>query len=87
MNPEQWQRVKELCGAAMRRAPGERARFLAEACADDSMRREVEALLAAYESKFMERPAVGEVAEMVAAINRTVSLGYNYETLLRVQSH
>src|SRR6266496_3889086 len=65
MNSEQWQRVKELCAAAMRLAPDERARFLAEACADDGARREVEALLAAYESQFMERPAVGEVAEMI----------------------
>jgi serine/threonine protein kinase/tetratricopeptide (TPR) repeat protein len=65
MSPGQWQRVKELCGAAMRLAPGERARFLAEACTDDGARREVEALLAAYESQFMERPAVGEVAEMI----------------------
>jgi serine/threonine protein kinase/tetratricopeptide (TPR) repeat protein len=75
MNPEQWQRVKELCGATMRLAPGERARFLAEACADDGARREVEALLAAYESQFMERPAVGEVAEMIikGSSNRLVA--------------
>ena len=65
MKPEQWQRVKELCGAALQRAPGARAQFLAEACADDSVRREVETLLAAYESQFMEQPAVGEVAELI----------------------
>ncbi|HEX8070980.1 MAG TPA: protein kinase [Pyrinomonadaceae bacterium] len=67
MKPDQWQRVKELCGAALQRAPGERARFLAEACADEGVRREVETLLAAYESKFMEQPAVGEVAEMIVS--------------------
>jgi serine/threonine-protein kinase len=65
MKPEQWERVKELCGAALQRAPGERVQFLAAACADDSVRREVETLLAAYESQFMERPAVGEVAERI----------------------
>jgi eukaryotic-like serine/threonine-protein kinase len=65
MSPGQWQRVKELCGAALQRAPAERSRYLAEACSDDGVRREVEALLEAYESHFLERPAVGEVAEMI----------------------
>ncbi len=65
MNPEHWQRVKGLCGDALQLAPGARAQFLAEACADDNVRREVEMLLAAYESKFMEKPVIGEVAEMI----------------------
>ena len=65
MKPEQWQQIKELCGAALQCTPGERAQFLAEACEDDDVRREVEMLLAAYESNFMEEPVIGEVAEMM----------------------
>jgi serine/threonine protein kinase/tetratricopeptide (TPR) repeat protein len=65
MKPEQWQQIKRLCGAALQRTPGERAQFLSEACEDDDVRREVEILLAAYESNFMEEPVIGEVAEMM----------------------
>ena len=68
MKPEEWQRVKELCGAALQRPPSERSQFLAAACSDESVRREVETLLAAYESQFMEQPAIGNVAEMI--VNR-----------------
>lgn len=46
MTPERWQRVEELYHAAFARTPGERAAFLAEACAqDEALRREVESLL------------------------------------------
>jgi eukaryotic-like serine/threonine-protein kinase len=68
MKPEEWQKVKELCGAALQRPPGERTQFLATACSDDSVRREVETLLASYESQFMEQPVIGNVAEMI--VNR-----------------
>ena len=65
MKPEEWQRVKSLCAEALERAPVERAQFLAEACADAGVRHEVETMLAAYESKFMEQPVIAEVAEMI----------------------
>lgn len=65
MTPERWQQVKRLCGEALQRASADRAQFLAEACEDEGVRREVETLLAAYDSKFMEKPVIGEVAEMV----------------------
>jgi hypothetical protein len=68
MNPDEWQRVKELCGSALQRPPAERSQFLAAACSDESLRREVETLLAAYESQFMEQPAIGNVAEVI--VNR-----------------
>jgi eukaryotic-like serine/threonine-protein kinase len=68
MKPEDWQRVKELCGAALQRPLGERSEFLATACSDDSVRSEVETLLASYESQFMEQPVIGNVAEMI--VNR-----------------
>ena len=46
MTPERWQQIKRLCELALEREPGERAEFLAEACATDrQLREEVENLL------------------------------------------
>jgi eukaryotic-like serine/threonine-protein kinase len=50
MEPERWQKVKELFGAALERPSAERGAFLAEACASDSsLRAEVESLLNAHQ--------------------------------------
>ena len=46
MKPDRWEQVKHLYHSVSGRQPGERAAFLAEACADDEdLRREVQALL------------------------------------------
>ena len=51
MTPERWRRVEELFQAAMDRAPEQRAAFLRQYCdGDESLRREVEALLVSDES-------------------------------------
>lgn len=50
MNTERWEQAGELFDQALRLPPEERAAFLARACDDDEMRREVEMLLAAEES-------------------------------------
>jgi hypothetical protein len=59
---ESWQRVNELFHAALERPPGERARFVADAAADDAdVHREVLSLLAAHDragEKFLGAPAV-----------------------------
>lgn len=48
IKPERWRQVDQLFQAALERAPEERAAFISEACGDDdSLRLEVEALLAA----------------------------------------
>jgi eukaryotic-like serine/threonine-protein kinase len=48
---QEWQRIKELFGAALERDPTQRAAFLKQACGDDaSLRQEVESLLEAHES-------------------------------------
>jgi serine/threonine protein kinase len=55
----EWQKIKDLFGAALERAPAERAAFLREACGDDaSVREEVESLLKAHDSVdgMLERP-------------------------------
>ena len=50
MQPEQWEKVKEVFSAATELPAAERATFLAESCgADAALRGEVESLLAAHE--------------------------------------
>jgi Tol biopolymer transport system component/tRNA A-37 threonylcarbamoyl transferase component Bud32 len=64
MTSERWRQVEAVYHAAAARVVGDRASFLAEACAgDDSLRREVESLLAHEQeaSLFIEQPAI-EVA-------------------------
>lgn len=47
MKPERWQQIEQLYHSALKREAGQRTTFLAEARADDdSLRREVESLLA-----------------------------------------
>jgi eukaryotic-like serine/threonine-protein kinase len=73
MTPERWQRIKELVASCLECAPTEWSGFLDGACAgDDSLRREVELLLASHEEEpdFMERPAVSEVAAEILKDDR-----------------
>src|SRR5712691_1289013 len=70
MKPERWQQLDKLFHLALEREPAERASFLNAACAgDESLRRQVEALLGAHEDagSFIERPAVEVAARRVAA--------------------
>jgi len=66
---ERWQQVERLYHSTLEKEVGERAAFLAEACAgDEGMRREVESLLA-YEDQaenFIESPALEVAANMMA---------------------
>ncbi len=59
MTPERWQEVKRALAGALERTPEERGAYLDRACAEPSLRREVESLIAVHEqsgSGFMERP-------------------------------
>ena len=61
MTDDRWRRIETVYHAAAARAVDDRATFLAEACADDdSLRREVESLLAHEQEavRFIERPAI-----------------------------
>ena len=50
MNAERWQQLSGIYHAAMGRAPQERAAFLDAACAgDQTLRKEIEALLASHD--------------------------------------
>ena len=70
MKPERWQQLDSLFHSALEREPEERAAFLDEACGSDaSLRKQVEALLAAHEEagSFIESPAIEVEARGVAA--------------------
>ncbi len=70
MKPEHWQQLDTLFHSALQRDRGERAVFLDEACGGDkSLRKQVEALLAAHDNagRFIERPAIEVEAQRVAA--------------------
>src|SRR5262245_37565624 len=68
MKPESWRPVDQLFQAALERAAEERTSFISEACGgDDSLRREVEALLAAdgQAESFIEAPAYAVAAPLL----------------------
>jgi serine/threonine protein kinase/dipeptidyl aminopeptidase/acylaminoacyl peptidase len=61
MKPERWQQLDGLFHAALDRTPEQRAAFLDEACAgDESLRKQVEALLVSHEEagSFIDSPAM-----------------------------
>jgi len=64
MVAERWQKIEQLCHAALEREPGERHAFLQQACAgDEELRRQVEALLARdKEAENFLRPPALEIA-------------------------
>ena len=70
MSADRQRQITELCHAALERNASDRAAFLREACAgDEALREEVESLLR-YEDvadRFIERPAIEEVARMVSS--------------------
>jgi serine/threonine protein kinase len=65
---EQWQAAKKIFYAGLQRSPAEREQFLNDSCkGDEALRAEVESLLRSHQQAqdFMQRPAVGEVADVV----------------------
>ena len=65
MNPERWQQITSIFQVALQRDASSRAAYLNEACAgDDSLRREVEGMLASHDqaSGFIEEPALNVAA-------------------------
>ncbi|MGH9939220.1 MAG: hypothetical protein ACREAM_23505, partial [Blastocatellia bacterium] len=65
---EKWRRVEEIYYAALEIAAGGRAAFLDQACAgDETLRREVESLLAAHDQAdhFLSQPAGEAAAQML----------------------
>ncbi len=79
MNREDYQKVKEVFQSALDRAPEERSSFLDEACKNDAnLRREVEKLLSSFEISFLEKPAIGEVAELIVYERGSIKIGQKF---------
>ncbi len=78
---EQWQQAKEIFDAALRRKPDGRKAYLDEACRDDDfLRGEVESLLSSFDDaeSFLEKPAVGEVADVMLEENNHLTKGKTF---------
>lgn len=79
MTPERWKRIEKLYEAAISLSPDERDVLLATACSDDdSVRREVEALLSesTAEEGFLAPPALANaVAQMVSDLAPEANVG------------
>src|SRR5882762_756873 len=78
VTPDVWQRVKEVLSGALEREPGDRPAYLDQACAEQSLRKEVESLIATHEkgeSDFLEQAAME-----TGALDRGAMLG-SYEIL------
>ena len=75
MTPERWRRVEELYHAALMRHEGDRASFLAAACAgDEALLREVTSLLSQPMSgrEALDGPAMAVAAQMVSDIGASM---------------
>ena len=78
MKPERWRQVDELFQATLERAPDERVAFINMACGDeDSLRSEVEALLAAdgQAGSLIEAPAYAVAAPLIVAEGALAVIG------------
>jgi len=71
LTPDIWQRVKEVLAGALEREPGDRPAYLDHACAEQSLRKEVESLIASHEqggSGFLEPAAMESGALKCGAV-------------------
>ena len=76
MNPDGWNRIREIFNKALERPDQERSAFLAEACAGEpELQREIESLLKSGQTEFMERPAVYMAAESTARAESQALIG------------
>jgi serine/threonine protein kinase len=67
MNPDRWQKIEFLYHAALEQEASKRGTFLEEACAgDESLREEVESLLAQESERFPQAPILEEAAKALA---------------------
>ncbi len=86
---DRWNQIDRLLGSALEREPGDRARFLDEACEGDAnLRREVEGLLAAHEQagSFLEpmRVAGGAQTAVSAKLRSLVGQELTHYEILSI---
>src|SRR5688500_3677469 len=68
MNPERWEKVKEVFEAALQHEPAERLQFLEQVCGDDvELLEEIASLLASYEQagNFIAADAIEDAANLL----------------------
>ena len=78
MKPERWQQLDTVFQSALQLNPAKRSAFLDDACVnDDSLRREVEALLTAHDEagSFIESPAIQVEARKLSMDQRESAVG------------
>jgi len=86
MDSERWKRIDEIFHAALDRDSSARAKFLQEACKDDdSLRIEVETLLASHEkeSSLFKKPASDLAAEFLAKNNSLIGRAISHYRILQ----
>ena len=84
MNPEDYQKVKEIFNSVLGIEAERRAALLDQKCAGDQpLRNEVERLLVSYDSEYLENPAVGSVAESIASDGFAAGDSVGHYTFLR----
>ncbi len=86
MTNDRWEKAKQIFAEASKLAPELRSPFLDEVCGDgDGMRREVESLLASHDATgFLEKPAVGEVADVIYRAKNVGKHFGHYEIIERI---
>jgi tRNA A-37 threonylcarbamoyl transferase component Bud32 len=79
VNPERWQRLKEIFDAALDKDASERIAFLDNACrSDPELRKEAEALLKSHSDSFLEKPAYEAVPELFESEAGTANIGLQF---------
>ena len=81
MAEEKWQKVREIFDSALCRAPEERQNYVVNICGGDkTLLAEVESLLSSLDNaeSFLEKPAVGEVAEVMLEENNRLTKGKTF---------
>ena len=89
MEADRWERIEQLCQAALERDEGQQAAFLEAACgADHDLRREVESLLAHRRraENFLEAPAM-QIAARSLALENSSGAGDASRLVGRLISH
>src|ERR1041384_5031086 len=83
MTPQRYEQIGHLLNEALKRAPSDRAAFLAETCADNELRREVESLIASHEraDAFIEQSPDDIAAGWQAAISSIPELSFAHYRL------
>ena len=76
MTPEDWQRVKPILAAALELDSARRSAYLQQACADSSLRDEIQSLIVAHEQAATNASGAAPLpSSLKSAANARLSLG------------